>query len=150
MGDIERSINSILGWGYSPAEWLDLNVRADLAVSQRNNGNAFHFTVSSPFYADAKDKLSLATTASLGDSKCMQTYYGVTALQQENSGFNAFTPKSGIYQVSANLNWTHQFDAKWALHRTLRMTRLQGDAAKSPLTGRRLAPNAVMFVTYAY
>lgn len=150
MGDIKGSASAILSLGYTPVEWLNLSVTADLALSQRNNGNAFHFGVSSPFYSGPSDKLSLAATASVGDSKYMQTYYGVTGLQHQNSGYRAFKPKSGLYEVNASLSWEHRFDAKWALQTMVGATRLQGDAAKSPLASRRLSPNAAIYLTYTY
>jgi len=150
MGEIKGSAIAILSAGYTPLEWLNLSVTADLALSQKDNGNAFHFGVSSPFYAADKDKLTLAATASVGDSKYMQTYYGVSALQSANSGYAAFKPKSGLYEVSASLGWDHQFDKNWTLHALAGATRLQGDAAKSPIARRRLAPNAAVYVTYSY
>jgi len=150
MGDIKGSASAILSLGYTPVEWLNLSVTADLALSQRNNGNAFHFGVSSPFYTAGNDKLSLAATASVGDSKYMQTYYGVTNLQHQNSGYRAYKPKSGLYEVNASLSWEHRFNANWALQTMVGATRLQGDAAKSPLASRRLSPNAAMYVTYTY
>ncbi|MEO6917542.1 MAG: MipA/OmpV family protein [Collimonas sp.] len=150
MGDIKGSASAILSLGYTPLEWLNLSVTADLALSQRNNGNAFHFGVSSPFYSGASDKLTLAATVSVGDSKYMQTYYGVTGLQHRNSGYRAFKPKSGLYEVNASLSWEHRFDTHWALQTMVGATRLQGDAAKSPLTSRRLSPNGAMYVTYTY
>lgn len=150
MGDIKGSASAILSLGYTPVEWLNLSVTADLALSQRNNGNAFHFGASSPFYSAGNDKLTLAATASVGDSKYMQTYYGVTGLQHRNSGYRAFKPKSGLYEVNASLSWEHSFDTHWALETMAGVTRLQGDAAKSPLASRRLSPNAAVYVTYTY
>ena len=150
MGEIKGSAIAILSAGYTPLEWLNLSVTADLALSQKDNGNAFHFSASSPFYTADKDKLSLAATASVGDTKYLQTYYGVTALQSANSGYAAFKPNSGLYEVSANLSWEHQFDKNWALHTLVGAARLQGDAAKSPIARRRLSPNAAVYVTYSY
>jgi outer membrane scaffolding protein for murein synthesis (MipA/OmpV family) len=33
-----------------------------------------------------------------------------------NSGYAAFEPKSGLYEVSASLGWNHQCVKNWTLH----------------------------------
>lgn len=150
MGDIKGSALAMLSLDYTVTKWLSLSAVAELPLSQRENGKAVHLGITGILYQSEQDKLSLGGTASLGDTKYLQTYYGVTAKQSANSGFGVFKPKSGLYAMSTDISWRHQFDQRWAVTTAIGATQLTGDAGKSPIIRRKVAPTAAAYVSYSY
>jgi outer membrane scaffolding protein for murein synthesis (MipA/OmpV family) len=150
MGDVKASATASLGLGYALFDGLDVNLRAELPVSARQNGRALTFGVAGRLYRHGGDTLSANVAAELGDRKYAQTYYGVTALQSVRSGFRPFQPKAGLYRANASLNWQHVLASNWALNTAIGVTTLLGDAADSPLARRRSTPTAALYVSRSY
>ncbi len=150
MGDIKGSFTAMFSTSYTVTKWLSLSAMVETPLSQRENGTAIHLGAASELYASQADTLSLGVTASIGDSKYLQTYYGVTAVQSGNSGFAQYKPKSGLYAVSTELSWVHKFDKNWSVTSLVGAVGLTGDASKSPIVKRKVSPNAAIFVSYSY
>ena len=150
MGDIKGSVTAMFSANYTVTKWLSLSAMVETPLSKRENGTAFHLGVSSPLYATSDDTLTLGLTASIGDSKYLQTYYGVTAVQSGNSGYAEYKPKSGLYAVSTELSWVHKLDKNWSVTSLVGAVGLTGDASKSPIVKRKVSPNAAIFVSYSY
>lgn len=149
MGSIATSATANFGVGVRLGT-AELSASLELPVSHRDNGRALHLGASVPLLTTQSDVLSLAGGVHFGDGKYMRTYYGVTALQAQNSGFAAYTPKSGIYRTDLSLAWVHRFDKHWSVTTIGGVERLMSDAAGSPLVRRRTAPEAAVVVGYTY
>jgi outer membrane scaffolding protein for murein synthesis (MipA/OmpV family) len=82
-------------------DWLNLQLQAEVPVSERDNGEAVfrHFQ---PVLYLTKNEVTLALTGSWGSDKYMQTY-GVSAAQSAASGFARHDAGAGIYAWSMNL-----------------------------------------------
>ncbi|MBH1449342.1 MipA/OmpV family protein [Stenotrophomonas maltophilia] len=150
MGDVKGSAISVLGLGYEVTDWLNLQLHAEVPISQRNNGAALHFGVVSPLYTSSKNSVALALTASWGTSKYMQTYYGVTASQSAASGFARHDAGSGIYAYSLNMDWTHKLNKNWSVVASAGVTQLAGDARDSSIVQRKTSPTGSLKVTYSF
>ncbi|HHX3492394.1 TPA: MipA/OmpV family protein, partial [Enterobacter cloacae] len=50
MGDIKGSALVVPGLGYKVTDWLNLQLQAEVPVSERDNGEALHFGISSPLF----------------------------------------------------------------------------------------------------
>ena len=97
MGEIKGSAIVVPGLGYKVTDWLNLQLQAEVPVSERDNGEAVHFGLSSPLYTSPTNAVTLALTGSWGSDKYMQTYYGVNAAQSAASGFARHDAGAGIY-----------------------------------------------------
>lgn len=150
MGDIKASATLNLGAHFMPLKWLHLSAIAELPISQRNNGKALHFGSAAIVHASNKNSLTVGAIASVGDSNYTQTYYGVSAAQAANSGLAKHTTKAGLYEVGSNLAWKHTINPTWSVTTSVGITRLTGSAANSPITKRKLAPNAGTYVRYTF
>ena len=91
MGDIKGSALVVPWLGYKVTDWLNLQLQAEVPVSERDNGEALHFGISSPLFTSPNNAVTLSLTGSWGSSKYMQTYYGVNASQSAASGFADMT-----------------------------------------------------------
>jgi len=125
-------------------------MQVEVPVSERDNGEAVHFGISSPFYTSPKNEVTLALTGNWGSGKYMQTYYGVSAAQSSASGFARHDVGAGIYSYSMNLDWTHRLTSRWSVLASAGVTQLTGDAGDSPIVQRKTSPTGSLKVTYSF
>ncbi|ENJ4088974.1 MipA/OmpV family protein, partial [Enterobacter hormaechei] len=147
MGDIKGSAVVVPGLGYRITDWLNVQLQAEVPVSERDNGEAVHFGIASPLYTSPENSVTLALTGNWGSSKYMQTYYGVSAAQSAASGFARHDAGSGIYAYSLNLDWTHKLTSRWSLLAAAGVTQLTGEAGDSPIVQRKTSPVGSLKVT---
>lgn len=150
MGEIKGSAIVVPGLGYKVTDWLNLQVQGEIPVSERDNGEAVHFGISSPLYTSPHNAVTLALTGSWGSDKYMQTYYGVSAAQSAASGFARHDAGAGIYAYSLNLDWTHRLTSRWSVLAAAGVTQLTGDAGDSPIVHRKTSPTGSLKVTYSF
>ena len=150
MGEIKGSAIIVPGLGYKVTDWLNLQLQAEVPVSERENGEAVHFGLSSPLYTSPTNAVMLALTGSWGSDKYMQTYYGVSAAQSAASGFARHDAGAGIYAWSMNLDWTHKLTSRWSVLASAGVTQLTGDASDSPIVHRKTSPTGSLKVTYSF
>ena len=150
MGDIKGSAIVVPGLGYKVTDWLNLQLQAEIPVSERDNGEAVHFGISSPLYTSSKNAGTLGLTGSWGSGKYMQTYYGVNAAQSAASGFARHDAGAGIYAWSMNLDWTYRLTSRWSVLTSAGVTQLTGDAGDSPIVQRKTSPTGSLKVTYSF
>lgn len=150
MGDIKGSAIVVPGLGYKVTDWLNLQLQAEIPVSERDNGEAVHFGISSPLYTSSKNAVTLGLTGSWGSGKYMQTYYGVNAAQSAASGFARHDAAAGIYSWSMNLDWTYRLTSRWSVLTSAGLTQLTGDAGDSPIVQRKTSPTGSLKVTYSF
>ena len=150
MGDIKGSAIVVPGLGYKVTDWLNLQLQAEIPVSERDNGEAVRFGISSPLYTSSKNAVTLGLTGSWGSGKYMQTYYGVNAAQSAASGFARHDAGAGIYAWSMNLDWTYRLTSRWSVLTSAGVTQLTGDAGDSPIVQRKTSPTGSLKVTYSF
>ena len=76
--------------------------------------------------------LSLGAGASLGDAAYLRSHFGVPA--GSASPLPAFAPRAGLYSVDAGVELMSAIDRHWVVLGALRVSQLQRDARRSPLT----------------
>jgi MipA family protein len=79
-------------------------------------------------------------TATYASTNYMQAFFGVAAAGAAASGLAAYTPSSGLKDISATLVANTKLGGKWSVITVASYSRLVGDAAKSPIvttTGSR-------------
>lgn len=80
--------------------------------------------------------LALSGGLTFANRSYNQSYYGVS-LQEAFRGGNAlYAPGGGLNDVHAGVRWNWTLSPSWILTSNARVTRLQGDARKSPLVER--------------
>ncbi|MBP6344410.1 MAG: MipA/OmpV family protein [Neisseriaceae bacterium] len=150
MGKVKGSVTSTFNTGLQLDDYLALHAGAELALSESKNGHSYYVRAAIPVLKKEHDQITLSGSAHYFDQKRMQTYLGVSTVQSRRSGHQAYSPKAGIGQVGAELEWVHQFNGPWSLTMTGGMTQLVGDAKDSPLAKRKTAPVASVLATYTF
>jgi MipA family protein len=149
MGDIKNSAIANLGASTRLGEF-NVGINAQLALTNRDNGNTYSLHASHPLYKSASDQVGLSMGAVYGDSKHAQTWYGVTAAQKARSGFAAYKAEAGFEKVSLAASWNHVIDKRWSVRSVGGVNMLVGDAADSPLTKKKTAPFVATTVNYSF
>jgi len=84
--------------------------------------------------------VNVGPRAEFGDASFMRTYFGVTPAEAALSGqLAAYRPGAGLQSVGIEIGAYQPLNANWGITASLRLSRLQGDAAASPIVrqGRR-------------
>ena len=116
------TLHSQLMWGLGNSghqgAWGDLGLEASTHLSESLEGS---FDISS----------------SWGSSDYMQSFYGVTSEQAQNSRFHTYSAGSGIKDVTLSAGLRYHFTPSMSLEGHVGMISLQGDAADSPIVRER-------------
>jgi outer membrane protein len=104
------------------------------------------------FSSSAMDKwvLSVGPGITLMDSQYAQTYYGVTAAQTASSGYSTYSAAAGINALRFGASANYEISREWSLSGKLGVTKLQGDAAKSPTAKNEVQASYGLFANYRF
>lgn len=149
MGDIRGSAQAVLNASYR-FDAISVSFGTTQNLSQRSHGNTYTLGSSLQLVSSATDQVGLGMSAEYGDSKHVQTYYGVTPRQSLYSGYHTYLTKAGFTSVGAAVNWNHVIDKQWSVHTIAGVRHLTGDAADSPIVKRRTAPILMTGLIYSF
>lgn len=150
MGNISGSATANLQASTTFGPGIKASFNANMALSHRENGNAYTFGLAAPVFQTAADKVEIGGNLTYGDAKYNQTYFGVTPTQSANSGYKAYSIKAGFSQATANVAWTHMIDKNWSVRSAVGVSQVMGDAGDSPLAKKKTNPLLISTVNYAF
>ena len=78
--------------------------------------------------------LTAGPRAHWGDDEFVGTYFGVSPAEAAQSRYAQYSADGGLVSLGVELNTRYELPSGWGLHGTLGWRRLQGDAARSPIT----------------
>jgi MipA family protein len=146
MGNVQASTEAGVGIGYGP-----LMLVARQSLSERGpKGAQVDMSVEMPWSLSDRFELHFALGATWADRDYLQTYFGVTAAQAQATSFAVYTPKSGCRKVDASVGAEYAMAPGWKFQANVGFTRLDDDAAASPLVGRRNGASAALAMAYAF
>ncbi len=113
---------------------VDFDVSATKFTGSQNDGVLASFGASLPLPLTQKLIVMPHVRAGWASTDTMQTYFGVTAAQAAASAFPQFNARGGPRDVRGGVNVIYRFNRHWFAAADTSVTRLLGDAAKSPIT----------------
>lgn len=129
---------STLRWEFGVAAQRDLGgtdgLTADLSVSRR-------FLVGGGF-------LSIGPTLSVADANFARGFFGVSPAEAARGARAAYRPDAGPYEISLGGAFVKPLGRKWVANAAVGLGHLIGDAADSPVVGRKLAPRGAFGIAY--
>jgi outer membrane protein len=149
MGDIDGSAQAVLGVSYKLGT-VGLSLGTTQNLAHREYGATYTLGASMPLYTSASDQIGLSASATYGDDKHMQTYFGVTATQSALSGYRIYSAKGGFENAGLSVSWNHVIDKNWSIRSAAGYTRLLTKAADSPLTQRQNTPTLMTGFIYKF
>ncbi|MFT4925901.1 MAG: outer membrane protein [Phenylobacterium sp.] len=94
--------------------------------------------------------LNLTVSTQYANQDYMMGFFGVNSQQSMNSSLALYTADAGFNSVSAGATYIHPFSGRWATTVNLKLSRLLGDAADSPLVLQQNQISGGLFVTYTF
>ena len=95
-------------------------------------------------------RLDLGASATWANSQYMQSYYGVTATQSQQSGHAEYSPTAGISEVTTSLSLSYQVTPRISLSGGLKARSLVGDAKNSPIVTNPQSVAGSLSIGYAF
>lgn len=93
-------------------------------------------------------RLTAGLTATVANTKAMQSQFGVDAVQSLRSGYALYTPGSGLRDVGLQLGSMFNLGSNAMLMLGVNARSLMGDAVDSPLARKRTSVGALVSVSY--
>lgn len=134
LEDVERALELGLGMSYTaPGYELFADVRYGVVGHEAFVGELGADLVMRP---NDRLKLSAGPRLQLGSSKFADTYFGVTGDEAAASGGNlaAFDAGGGLLGAGIEVEAAYSLNEQWGIEAAATWSRLQNDAADSPIT----------------
>jgi outer membrane protein len=149
LGDIESTIKGRLIASYRRDAFV---VRAEVGsdLAGRHQGTVARADVFGVFRPAERLVVFAGPGVSWADKQYTQSYFGVTAVQSANSGFPQFDAGSGTNSVRFSVGSLYRFDRHWFGVATWSASRLQGDAASSPIIQTRTQNQFLAAAAYLF
>lgn len=131
LENIDAALELGLGLGYEAEYWR--------AFGDVRYGVIGHHSWTGEFGADALLKpndawvVNFGPRASWGSGRFMDTYFGVTPGEADDSGLSSYEPSAGFYGVGVELGARYAFSENWGVEGKAVYERLIDDAADSPI-----------------
>jgi len=149
MGNISASVNTgiTLGWAVTP--WLVFEGKATLPLSE-SQGVSYSTSVDYIPIMDKDDSLTLRASALFGDSRYLNTWYGVNSEQSTRSGYARYNSSAGFYGTDASVTWVHQFTEHWGGLVSVDYAWLDKTVASSPIVMQRGGTTGIVAINYTF
>lgn len=136
LPDIRSTLRARLYAGYkvTTAWGLGLSVSQDLLG--RGGGATATLDLGYRFRSSPDTEWTLGGGANFGNQRYMQNHYGVPASAVPVSVYPLYEPGAGLVDVHVGAGVTTLISRRWIAFASVGASRLQGDAAMSPLTRR--------------
>ena len=149
MGKIKATVNTAFAVGWTLTPWLTVEGKATLPLSDSQGVNYQTSATLIPLQT-ASDTVAFSTAALFGDSRDMNTVYGISDRQSARSGYAPYQAAGGFYGTDSNLTWSHQFPPNWGALLSVDYTWLDSHAKNSPIVSRRNGTSAMLGVLYTF
>jgi len=132
LGDVSTALEpgAFLNYSFNPNYSLVSSLRYGSGVD--HNGLQISLGARATTAVNKDHRISVSIGANWANSHYAQSYFGVNARQSAASGYAPFTPSAGITDVRIGASWHWTIDTNWSLTTGASISRLSGDAAKSP------------------
>lgn len=80
----------------------------------------------------------------------MQDHFGVSAAQASGSGYERYTPDSGLRDLTVSIGLQYQISREWMLFTRLKSTALSNAAEDSSLVRKASSPSGFDALAYSF
>jgi outer membrane protein len=139
MGNIPGTVNTQLAIGWQVTDYLIPELRTIIPVTN-SQGIQYQASLTLIPFQSKTDTLAFQQSLLAGDSRYINTFYGVSPNQSISSGYHTYQTHGGLYGFLSDITWQHQYTSHWATALSLDYTRLTSLAADSPIV---MQPNNI-------
>lgn len=152
LGDIPRAPFFKLSGAYVVSRRLPVILRADIRkIAGGAAGLEGDVEVYTPLPGSSRKFVMFAgPSLTLADRKHLQTSYGISPLQAQQSGYPVFTAHGGLEAAGFGFSATRLFTRHWLANTNLSVSELLGSAGRSPLVERRTQFSLTLSAAYRW
>lgn len=149
LGDVDPALRAGVFASYSFDRYV-LRASVGSDVSGNDQGTLVRLDALARFQPLERLTLTAGPGVTWADSEYTRTFFGVDAEQSARSGLPQHEAKSGINSARFSLGANYRIDPRWSVGAVLSTSRLQGDAADSPITEDKSQTFAGAFAVYRF
>jgi MipA family protein len=149
LGDIDATVRAGLFTSYRFG-WLTLSASAMTDVGDKQQGTTANLDAEFTYRPIPKLILSGGPGVSWSNDEYMQTFFGVTNDQASRSAFAPYTAGGGVSVIRASIGAQYLVTRHWFVGARSTATRLQGDAADSPIVAEKNQILHALFFGYRF
>lgn len=149
LGDVDGTSRAATYASYT-VKWFTARASASTDIGGKHQGTLASLGLESRFEPIDHLSVTIGPELTWGDSKYMQTFFGIDALQSANSGRAEYTPGAGMLNAQLGLGVDYAITSKWGVGARMALIQLQGSAADSPITERKRQDSVATFLTYRF
>jgi outer membrane protein len=127
-----------------------LKLSATQAVTHQDRGALINANLSYPYAAAPALTLTPSISTSWANQKYMDSYFGVSPQAGASTGLGAYSPSSGIKDVSVGVSAKYAVTQRFSLTGSIGTSRVVGDAADSPLVEQKTQMRSTIGGSYAF
>lgn len=139
VGEIDAALEAgfyagfVVPYGNQPEGEINGYIAARRAVAGEASGTQIVGLIEYFYAVKYFLRLGVNLSSTYADSEYMNTHFGISEAAAARSGLAAYTPGSGVRDVSVSAYSILSFSRRWGLFGRVLASRLLDDAAKSPL-----------------
>ncbi|WP_227317997.1 MipA/OmpV family protein [Cedecea davisae] len=149
MGNISATVNSTVALGWAVTPWLVFEGKTTLPLSD-GQGVSYSTAINYIPLMDDDNTLTFQASALFGDTRFLNTWYGVSRKQNDRSGYARYSTSGGFYGADTGLTWTHQFSGHWGGWFSVNYAWLAKNAARSPIVMQRGGTTGILAINYTF
>ena len=150
LGDVNTAIETGGFFNYNIHQNYSLASSIRYGSGTDHNGLQVSFGGRATTLLSPQHRLSASIGANWANTAYMQSYFGVSPSQSAISGYAQYTPSSGISDIKLGATWHWSIDSNWSLTTGASVTRLNGDAGRSPFVFQKNPVTIFSAATYRF
>ena len=134
LPEIRSTLRGRVSAGYVLSERWSVNAGVSQDLLGREGGAQLNTSLRYAFNLTPDTKVGMGMGAAFGDGTYMRSHFGVPVSAASSSPLPAFKPSAGLYGVDLGVDVMTALSRHWVVLGAARVSQLQGDARRSPLT----------------
>ncbi|MFY3383697.1 MipA/OmpV family protein [Paracidovorax sp. MALMAid1276] len=131
LPSVRSTLRARVSGGYALTDRLSVGVGVSQDLLGRDGGAQASVSMGYAWPVTEQTRVTFGAGASMGDKTYLRGHFGVPA--NSATGLPAFSPGGGVYSVDAGVEVMSAINRHWVVYGAARVSRLQGDARRSPV-----------------
>ena len=148
LPDIKTTVRARVSAHRPVGERWSWNVNMDQDILSKDGGMRAGAGVNYRYPVSDATHLDLGLSAGWADAQYMRTHFGISPAAAQLVGRAPYSLGSGLEGVQMGIKFTTALNRRWVVFGGFDLSRLQGDAARSPLVGRPITHTVNIGVAY--
>ncbi|WP_298923246.1 MipA/OmpV family protein [uncultured Ramlibacter sp.] len=149
LGDIDNTAQLALFGSYAK-DWFTARAAVTTDVGGNGHGTFALVDLEGRYHVSSRFWVSAAPGFTLADRNRQQTFFGIDAEQSASSGRPQYHPEGGLNSWRLALGANYGITPQFGLGGRVVFSRLQGDAARSPITQDASQATLSIFTSYRF